>query len=214
MDRRRRYVDEWDDGEAEPIGRTSGSGGLYRDEWDDDDEEEPEAASSDDEAPPLPEEELRHFCEGLYLTRKISARDLCTLMWWCSKCGVKGCDDLKYRPDAPSGHFQRKLNTALPYLQAQEKVLYELDIPGWDQDLGKKAVVPLLAIPPHEIMADLVEGDPSITVKLAERIEEQSLPECYFRHPIVLAAGSKPVIPISLFVDGVPYSQTDSVIGF
>ena len=37
--------------------------------------------------------------------------------------------------------------------------------------------------------------------------------ECYFDHPQVKDSDG-PVIPYSLFVDGVPYSNTDSIIGF
>ena len=40
------------------------------------------------------------------------------------------------------------------------------------------------------------------------------MPPAYNNHPLVLAAGDSPVLPISLFVDGVAYSHVDTVIGY
>ena len=209
-----RYADAWD---ADLVPARGG------DPWDhesgtpesacEEEEAEPAGGDSSEDEQATPEEELRHFCEGLYLTRKISARDLCTIFWWCSKCGVQGCEDLGFRPDAPSGHFQRKLNTAFPYLRSHQKILYEMRVPGWDRDLGKRNRIPLLTLPLHELVAESVENDPTLLVKLDERAEEQSLPEVYAQHPVVLAS-PEPVLPISIFVDGVPYSNSDSVVGF
>ena len=62
--------------------------------------------------------------------------------------------------------------------------------------------------------ADL-RKDPSSLLKLEEAMADNKLPPSYDSHPLVLAHGAeKPVWPAHLFVDGVPYSQTDSVIGW
>ena len=76
-----------------------------------------------------------------------------------------------------------------------------MDVPGWDRDLGKRCRVPLLALPAHELIAESVESDETLMVKLDERIEEQSLPGVYTQHPVVLAS-PEPVLPISILVDG------------
>ena len=46
-----------------------------------------------------------------------------------------------------------------------------------------------------------------------EMVDDRALPPCYSAHPVVRANPDKYVLPLGLFADGVPYSQTDSVIG-
>ena len=65
----------------------------------------------------------------------------------------------------------------------------------------------------HELLNDAMLDDPSLNIKLMEKIDNGDLPQSYFKHPIVEGA-SEPILPLSLFIDGVPYSQNDSVIGF
>ena len=52
--------------------------------------------------------------------------------------------------------------------------------------------------------------------ELEDLIEEGGLPRCYYDHPVVRrsARGDPPVYPANVFVDGVAYSHTDTVIGF
>ena len=43
---------------------------------------------------------------------KLSAKDVCTLCWHAKHAGAQGpAQDLAFRPDAPTGHFQRHLDT-------------------------------------------------------------------------------------------------------
>ena len=46
-----------------------------------------------------------------------------------NKTGVKEASQIAYNPDAPSGHFQRHLNTHLP-LARDRGDLYMLKLPG------------------------------------------------------------------------------------
>ena len=73
-------------------------------------------------------------------------------------------------------------------------------------------------IPIHEAVRDDMLGDPSLLLRLDEAIEDGTLPPAYFDNPIVKrererVGGGKRVLPYSLFLDGVPYSLTDSVTG-
>lgn len=61
-----------------------------------------------------------------------------------------------------------------------------------------------------------MSADAVARVRLAEAADSGDLPKAYFEHPMVRARASTepPLLPIALFIDGVPYSQTDSVVGF
>jgi len=58
--------------------------------------------------------------------------------------------------------------------------------------------------------------DVTFDIELRAAIEARELPTTYFEHPIVTGAppGSEPVVPVGMFVDGVPFAKKDSVIGF
>ena len=49
---------------------------------------------------------------------------------------------------------------------------------------------------------------------MAEAITDGSFPPCYKDHPVVAAHPGEEVLPVNLFVDDVPYSHNDSVVGF
>ena len=72
----------------------------------------------------------------------------------------------------------------------------------------------LHVLAPHEVV------DAGVTVavlgNLATAVADNELPPAYYEHLVARQHGTEqdPVLPLSLFVDGVPYSHTDSVTGF
>ena len=46
----------------------------------------------------------------------------------------------------------------------------------------------------------------------AEQIENNGLPTSYYNHPVV-ESSDEDVLPVGLYMDGVPYSLTNSVVG-
>ena len=68
----------------------------------------------------------------LYLAdeSKISAEDVCVSCWYASKVGMS--DDVRrigFRPDAPSGHYQRHLDSVLDFAEKQSQ-FYKLQVVG------------------------------------------------------------------------------------
>ena len=162
-----------------------------------------------------PGSELVGYCTNLYLQRSLTARDLCTIMHWASEAGVEEAKPLAFRPDAPSGHFQRHLNTSLTALTEHQPSLYETEIPSFDKDEDVLEPRTFWMMPSHEQVAEGFAADAIMRVKLAEVVEERELPSTFWDSPVVTSAPvGSPVLPVSIFVDGVPYSQSDSVIGF
>jgi hypothetical protein len=69
-------------------------------------------------------------------------------------------------------------------------------------------------MPAHEQFALDVESDLSCRNKLAEMIRDKTLPPCYFEHKVVTDNPGEHVVPVALYLDAVPFSQTDSVLGW
>ena len=65
----------------------------------------------------------------------------------------------------------------------------------------------------HEVIDEEARADPTLRTKLVEMIESEQLPPSYFDNPVVQAAEPGEVLPLQMFVDGLPYSLVDSVCG-
>ena len=49
---------------------------------------------------------------------------------------------------------------------------------------------------------------------LKDLVDNRKLPHAYFANPVVRENPSEYVLPLGIFLDAVPYSHVDSVIGF
>ena len=148
----------------------------------------------------------------LLMERSLSAKDFCVCMWWVSRTAFPGLRGYALRPGSSSGHYQRKLTKVLGVLNRSEKLM-SLKMPGRAKDAVGRTENTVKTWPPHEAVDESVRRDPTITTRLMEMVDERALPPCYYSHPVVRANPDKYVLPLGLFADGVPYSQSDSVIG-
>jgi hypothetical protein len=195
--------------------------GGGRHSWEDpsDDGSEGNAApvDSDEDEPHLVEptaaEELLAYMLDLYFMRRLNAKELCTISHWAAKCGVAGCDRLAKPPGTSSGHYSRHLHSVLGFTSEEEHG-YRLSVPGSQQTYGLgRTPWSLYALAAHEIIDAKV--DASSRLRLAEAVEAEDLPPCYYSHPLVRKYGSDgPVFAYALYLDGVPYCIEDTVIGF
>ncbi len=155
-----------------------------------------------------PGQDLVDHLLGLYFCRSMSAEQVCIAMYHAGRAGVKEAVQFGFRPSAPSGHYQRHLNAVIPELRDRHK-LYSFPIPASDPDGGRMEHV-LDVFPPHELAAEFF--DDGLQVELDRQVKAGELPDVYRHHPVVSQVDG-PVVPFSLFLDGVPYSHVDSVIG-
>ena len=75
-----------------------------------------------------------------------------------------------------------------------------------------------IAVPPaHELLDEEVLNTSSMTDVIAASVRDNEWSPLYTNHVVALQARARnevrPIIPIVLYVDGVPYSTTDSVVG-
>ena len=186
---------------------------LAEDIDDDDDDDFPtfhDCESDDDEPDAVsPATALINYLLSMLLIRSISSRDFCIIMFFCNLAGIK--NEYGLGPNAASGHYQRKVKTSVGlYTKAD---MYTLHYPGRIRKQSGRSPGTMEVYCAHELLNDDV--DQCLLDKLQRAIDTRSLPDCYYEHPIVQAHGdSEPVLPVAIFVDGVPYSNTDSVIGW
>lgn len=144
----------------------------------------------------------------------ISARLFCELCFWSA--GFSGNETLrKYsrKPGNNSGHYARHLDAVLGTNERKAQ-RYTLAVPGHQRHDLARTMHRIPVVLGHEALADEMASDSSLSVRLAEAKEADLLPPTYFTHPIVVNAGGAPVLPIALYCDAIPYSRTDSAIGF
>lgn len=148
-------------------------------------------------------------------TRRIlSAKHVCVIAFWASKVGLGGVvASLALNPSASTGHFQRKLDRATRFDQTLHEVQYELTIPSHDRAQVERDIKVIPVVPPHEALQREVRDRPTLRDKLAELVRDKTMPDDYFCHPVVRQHELGTVFPLQLFVDGVPTTKKDSMIG-
>ena len=142
----------------------------------------------------------------------MSAQDFCILMYWSVAAGVKEAAPYGYKPGAPAGHHQRHLKGAFPSLKDQSQ-LYQMSVPCYNKTDFGRSIHGLYALPPHEVIDRAMSSDPTLRTRLDELVASGTLPPVYTKNPVTQQSATS-VVPASLFVDGVPYSNADSVMGF
>ena len=144
----------------------------------------------------------------------LTAKQCCVLAYWCTKAGAQGpVSQLSFRPEAPSGHFQRHLDSVVGY-KAMDKHLYQISAPGYEKSSATRVVSELQVCPPHESLHREIVANPSIVQEVRDQIAKGMLPPRYTEHPVVREAPSDvTVVPIVIYLDAAPYSTTDSCLG-
>lgn len=176
-------------------------------EWDD-------SASDGDVPPQQAGEEFADLLVRLRLQGTLSAKQACVLAHWATLAGAVGpATQFAARPSLPTGHYQRRLDAYLG-IDSRDSSFYMLDVPGHDKAQADRTVHHLETRPPHEALAREVEAEPQLLERVAAAAAAGDWAASYARHPVVLAAEGAPVLPLALYIDGVPFTVQDSFLGF
>eukprot|EP00974_Lingulodinium_polyedra_P110590 10694071-Lingulodinium_polyedra.AAC.1 len=150
---------------------------------------------------------------GLYLESVISAKTFCILCFWASKGSLAGEQVRAYamKPGASTGNYQKHLDSVLGFADQKVKV-YNMKVPCAPTGTLDRGTMTLPVRPPYELVDEEAASDPSLLLRLQEAKDAGHLPACYTSHPVVVSS-EEPVLPYSIFMDGLPYSNSDSVVG-
>ena len=160
-----------------------------------------------------PGHELVKHLLALHQGNKISAKDCTTAMWFAFKAGVSEAKEFKLSPDSQFGHCSRKLKSALGY-SAKNSDLYEFELPGHCKYDLSRSLHTSYAIPFHEALARDLHRDVDCHRDLRALWDSRAFPPAYWEHPIVVAHPDRPTLPLAIYMDAVPHSLHDSVLGW
>ena len=179
--------------------------------WDD--------SESDDDISSLSEEEcgerFASMLVELYMSGRMTAKTVCTLAYWAKHGGIKGsAKTFAMTPTSQAGHCARRMETALG-LKEYEHQLYRAPVPGHSKLSGSREIKQQYFLPPHEAFAEEAKRSPGLLDRLEEEKCKRSWSYAYERHPIVMQAlPEEKVLPLAIFIDGVPFAKKDSMLAF
>jgi hypothetical protein len=173
--------------------------------------------SDDDveEEPATPGGELVSYMFGLLMAGTLNSQQFCIAMHYAHLGGITEARPYAFPPGKSSGHYSRHL---IPFIGSVEERawLYELDVPGHRKTEMSRTVHTIQVMPPHEILAEAMQA-PAYLEKVGEFLASTTMPPAYEEHVVVRSARQEDpeavVVPLCLYMDAVPYSQTDSVLG-
>ena len=94
-------------------------------------------ADDDYNSSTLPRERAAFHLEGilleLFLTGRLSAKDFCIMCHFMALAGIPELEKYGFRPDAPSGHYTRKVEATVPEMKASAESVYEVEIQGMNK---------------------------------------------------------------------------------
>ena len=180
-----------------------------------------EQASSDDEdaetdphkSPRAAEQAFVERLTSMYMASSISAENVCVMCYFLGLAGLS--DNVKSfgkRPGLSSSHYSEHLRLVLG-LEDQRSNLYIVNVPGHERHAFSRKSIKLNTFPLHENYADDIEQDPTFRVRLHESRISNKLPPSYWEHPLVKSHPDKLIGAVAIYMDGVRYSNSDTVVG-
>ena len=166
------------------------------------------------EPTPTPGELMVNELLELYAAGTMTASRLCTTCFYAAQAGVAEAKKYALSPTASSGHFQRKLDSALGFNQS-DKHVYEVLTPMMVDH--ERVTKPVIVRPPHESLAQELKDDPSLLDGWAERIQDEQWVGTYENHPVIRGASAAErasILPVALYMDATEFSKRDSLLVF
>lgn len=159
-------------------------------------------------------DELFEMLFRLKATNVLSAKQACVLAFWAHRAGACGpvrC--LALAPDRQSGKFSRRFDDACG-TSGKPDGLYSAPLALKVRHDAARVWDTIPIRTPLEALEAELEGSPEPKAELQRAIEADEMPPAFKRHPAVLGAGADElVLPFALYLDGVAYQRSNSVLG-
>ena len=117
-----------------------------------------------------------------------------------------------FRPDAPSGHCHRHLDSVLDFAERQSK-FYMLQVVGTRKEDDSRSTFDMCVVPGHEVFNAEIEGDACRSGSVTRR-RPTACPQITTSIQWTNGTPNEDVFPVDLRMDAVPYSLTDSGVGY
>ena len=168
-----------------------------------------ESSSDSSDEEPEPGSQLYNYLLSEHRAGSLSAKQVCIISHWAGAAGVTQVVPLGMPPSTKgTGDFKRTLEK---FIQEGAPDTYVVPMPAFERSAGEKSMKQLHCMLPHEMLAK-----EAAQLNLRALLREWEAPPNWSSHPVVQQAEAEttpdPVIPLSLFVDGVSYAKRDSLL--
>ena len=141
----------------------------------------------------------------------MDSKEACTIAYYAHHGGLLGgLETIALRPDS-KGHAE-KIRTALKVDETNHRFM-KLDVPGHSPVSMGRLNLDWPCYPPHESLHEEMMEKPWLHEQLTEQIEQDMWPPGYMEHPVAVASNHT-AQPLALYIDGLPTTKHDGVIGF
>ena len=148
-----------------------------------------------------------------FLCSEMSAKSISVIAYVAKMAGVKGSiEKIALPPHADESSFHRKVTKAVG-LREHDDRLQTILVPGYHKSDRSRAQLSLPVVPPHESFHDEVTSNPEVLSKVRDVRDGSEWCSSFAAHPAVTLPGPT-AMPAALYVDGIPYSNSDGVISF
>lgn len=156
---------------------------------------------------------LFELLEDSFMSGEASAKTVAITAYYAVKAGVKGqIATIALPPGCHGQSYSRKVIRATGLDRADHR-LQTIQVPGYSRLDQSRVMLALPVVPPHESFVDEVSRNPGMLQEIEELSRDSEWSESYRNHPAVTSDGPT-TIPAALYVDGLPYSNSDGAIGF
>jgi hypothetical protein len=151
--------------------------------------ERPFLLNSDDEGdedplnpwPDAAADALADYLIDLNLKQILSAKHTCTLAWWAWKAGLGiALAAIAMPPTSPSGHYQRKLDSALGFGSILKQQSYFAEVPAHNKFDVSRALATIPVLLPHEQIRREVVEHPELKDKLQVLVRDRAFADNLF----------------------------------
>jgi hypothetical protein len=160
-------------------------------------------------------QELADFLINLKQIGRLSAKDVCMISYYGKLSGLTGpAAEFSFRPDAPTGHYNRHLNTVMRFNEVLSDS-YAMEVPAYNKYDLERTTICMPCLAPHESFADEVASKPGLVDRLRTGRANGEYADAFMQHEVVQnAPPGADVWPLCLYLDGIPMHKRDGVLAF
>ena len=145
--------------------------------------------------------------------REVSSHRACVLSHYATGGGLIGSARslVKAPGDKGTGHYKRHFERQVGDESSEFDYIFK--VPGHNIHTRVRGPVTVVGYCAHEMLRAEWESD-SHDVEFVRRLDRNTFfPQVYWDHPLTDVEGKCRAVPGSIFIDGVPYSNVDGVVG-
>ena len=149
--------------------------------------------------------------------KPITAIDVCVMCWWLKLAGLGGMvQHVAKRPGQQSGKYKVHLRKKLGIDKLADARLSTLEVPCSEKHTGIRIMHKMPVLNPYEAINLEAANDETLQDTWQQAVDENRLPPMYTDHVVVrnARANGKTAFGCCLYVDGVPTTKRDGIVGF